>query len=62
MLEQNDSAKNLAFKASKDVEQTKQKDQSYTEIIGILKDLDINTISPISAFETLCDLIEKAKK
>ncbi len=61
MLEQNDSAKNLAFKASKDIEETKQKDVNYTEIIGILKDIDINTMSPISAFETLCDLVAKVK-
>ncbi len=61
MLEQNDSAKNLALKASKDIEKTKQKDANYTEVIGILKDIDINTMSPISAFETLCDLVTKVK-
>ncbi len=61
MLEQTDSAKNLALKASKDIEDTKQKDANYTEIIGILKDIDINTMSPISAFETLCDLVTKVK-
>ena len=61
MLEQNDSAKNLAFNSSKDIEETKQKDANYTEIIGILKDIDINTMSPISAFETLCDLVTKVK-
>ncbi len=61
MLEQNDSAKNLAFNSPKDIEETKQKDTNYTEIIGILKDIDINTMSPISAFETLCDLVTKVK-
>lgn len=62
MLEENDSTKNLSLKTSTNVEQTKEKDIRYTEIVGILKDLDINTMTPISAFETLCDLIEKAKK
>ncbi len=62
MLEENDSTKHLSLKTSTNIEETKEKDVRYTEIVGILKDLDINTMTPISAFETLCDLIEKAKK
>ena len=30
-------------------------------IVGILKDLDINKVTPLSAFEILADLIEKVK-
>ena len=62
MLEKSDTTKNLSIKASQDDEQTKQKDVNYTEIVGILKDLDMNSMTPISAFEILCDLTEKVKK
>ena len=62
MLEQSDTTKNLSLKTNTNNEQTKQKDVNYTEIVGILKDLDINTMTPISAFEILCDLTEKVKK
>ena len=30
-------------------------------IVGILKDLDINKVTPLSAFEILADLVEKVK-
>ena len=62
ILEKNNNTKTFVLDSSSDIEQTKQKDVNYTEIVGILKDIDINTMTPISAFETLCHLIEKAKK
>ena len=62
MLEKSDTTKNLSIKTSVDQEQTKQKDINYTEIIGILKDLDMNSMTPISAFEILCDLTQKVNK
>ena len=42
-------------------EQTQKLDKSYTEVISIIRDLDINKITPLGAFETLCDLINKVK-
>ncbi len=62
MLEQNDTTKNLNIKTATDKTEAKQKDANYTEVIGILKDIDINSMTPLSAFETLCDLIERVKK
>jgi DNA mismatch repair protein MutS len=35
--------------------------QSNSKIVGILKDIDINKISPLTAFDILADLIEKIK-
>ena len=61
MLEQNDTTKSLALNASEDKDVAKQKDVNYTEIIGILKDLDVNRLTPISAFEIICDLKSKIK-
>ena len=62
MLEQNDSTKNFALKANMNDEEVKQKNVNYTEVVGILKDIDINKMTPISAFEVLCELTEKVKK
>lgn len=61
MLEDNDTTKSLAIKSIPDQEGAKEKDVRYTEVVGILKDVDINTLTPISAFEILCDLKEKVK-
>lgn len=36
--------------------------QSNLKIINLLKDIDINKVTPLSAFEILADLIEKIKK
>ena len=60
-LEKNDSTKKFIID-NVDTEETKEKDVNYTQIVGILKDLDINKMTPISAFETLCDLVERVKK
>ena len=38
-----------------------QNQVANANVIGILKDLDINKITPLSAFEILADLIEKIK-
>ncbi|MDD4110994.1 MAG: DNA mismatch repair protein MutS [Clostridia bacterium] len=36
--------------------------RANSKVVGILKDIDINKLSPMSAFEILADLIEKVKK
>lgn len=59
-LEQNDQTKQFVMDTV-DEEQTKEKDINYTQIVGILKDLDMNKMTPISAFETLCDLTNRVK-
>ena len=61
MLEQNDTTKTLALNTTLDQEDAKEKDIKYTEVVGILKDIDINRLTPISAFEIICDLKDKIK-
>jgi len=60
-LEQNDISNAVVKDVSLEPEQTLEKDKSYTEVIDNLKDLDINKVTPLGAFETLCDLVEKVK-
>lgn len=36
--------------------------KTNTKVVGILKDIDINKLTPLSAFEILADLIEKVNK
>ena len=36
--------------------------RTNSKVVGILKDIDINKLTPLSAFEILADLIEKVKK
>lgn len=59
-LEKNDQTKKLVIDNVDEVE-AKEKDINYTQIIGILRDIDINKMSPISAFEILCDLVNRVK-
>ena len=61
MLEQNDTTKTLALNTTIDKDDAKEKDIRYTEVIGILKDIDINRLTPISAFEIIADLKNKIK-
>ncbi|MBQ9786017.1 MAG: DNA mismatch repair protein MutS, partial [Clostridia bacterium] len=61
-LERNDLSKSVIDNVSLSPEKTAETAQVNLEIVGILKDLDINRISPLSAFETLCDLINKVNK
>ena len=61
-LEQTEMNKTIVINTSENKEEVLKKDVSYTEIIGILKDIDMNKMSPISAFETLYDLVQKATK
>lgn len=60
-LEKNDLSNNVLKEVSLEPEETAVKEKSYAEIVGILKDLDINKVTPLGAFETLCDLIQKVK-
>ena len=60
-LEKNDLSNHIVKSVSSEPEQTAKKDKSYTNVIGILKDIDINKLSPLGAFETLCDLVEKVQ-
>ncbi len=45
-----------------DASAPKQSNYNYNEIINSLKDTDMNTVSPLIAFEILNDLVQKAKK
>ena len=47
MLEQNDTTKTLALNTTIDKDDAKEKDIRYTEVIGILKDIDILILCPI---------------
>ncbi len=60
-LEKNDLSNHVLKSTSQDVEETVKKDARYTEIIGILKDIDINKVTPLGAFETLNELVQKVK-
>ena len=40
----------------------KQDNFNYVEVINVLKEMDMNTISPIMAFGTLQNLVDKVKK
>lgn len=61
-LEQTEMNKTIVINTSENKDAVMKKDISYTEIIGILKDIDMNKMSPISAFETLYDLVQRATK
>ena len=60
-LEKNDLSNHVLKEVALEPSDAENKSKSYTEIIGILKDLDINKITPLGAFETLCDLVQKVK-
>ncbi len=59
-LEQTDLNKNLFAETENNLE-TEKRNKNIVEIIGILNDLNIEKITPLSAFEILNDLIIKAK-
>jgi DNA mismatch repair protein MutS len=40
----------------------KEIQQSNSKVVSILRDIDINKVTPLSAFEILADLVEKVKK
>ena len=44
--------------AVEDVEKIKR---SYSEVIGMIEDIDINTLTPLAAFDTLTHLVQKVK-
>ena len=60
-LEKNDMSNHIVKTVSTMPEETEKKEKSYTNVIGILKDIDINKVTPLGAFETLCDLVQKVK-
>ena len=61
-LEKNDLSCHIVKTVSNEPELTEKKEKSYTNVIAILKDLDINKVTPLGAFETLCDLVQKVKE
>ncbi len=61
-LEKNDLSNHIVKKVSNMPEETLKKDKSYSNVIAILKDIDINKVTPLGAFETICDLIQKVKE
>ena len=50
------------LEVSFDGETTQKANPNATEIVNILKDIDMDTISPLMAFGTLQNLVDKAKK
>ncbi len=60
-LEKNDLSNHIVKNVSQNPEETVEKEKSYTNVIAILKDIDVNKITPLGAFETLCDLVQKVK-
>ncbi|MBE7074384.1 MAG: DNA mismatch repair protein MutS [Clostridiales bacterium] len=60
-LEKNDMSNHIVKSVSTTPHEVEKKEKSYTNIVGILKDIDINKVTPLGAFETLCDLVEKVK-
>ena len=61
VLEENDLHNNTKLFDEQPLPQ-KQLSQTNNQIIQMLKDTDMNTVSPLIAFEILNDLVEKAKK
>ena len=61
-LEQADINRNLQLKDVEEYASTQETRINQAEIVNMLKEIDINKVSPIEAFTMLADLIEKAKK
>lgn len=61
-LEKNDMSNHIVKSVSTVPEETEKKEKSYTNVIAILNDIDINKVTPLGAFETLCDLVQKVKE
>ncbi len=61
-LEKNDLSCHIVKTVSNEPLIAEKKEKSYTNVIAILKDLDINKVTPLGAFETLCDLVQKVKE
>lgn len=59
-LENNNINRELVLESSDNSSEIFEKDTNYKEIVGILKDIDINKVTPLGAFDVLCDLIKKA--
>ena len=60
-LEQVDVNKNLVKEVENVNPEAEKRNKNVTEIMGILSDLNIEKMTPLSAFEILNDLITKAK-
>lgn len=60
-LEKNDMSSHIVKSVSTQPEETEKKEKSYNNVIAILKDIDVTRVTPLGAFETLCDLVEKVK-
>ena len=60
-LEQVDVNKNLVKEVESVNPEAEKRNKNVTEIMGILSDLNIEKMTPLSAFEILNDLITKAK-
>ena len=56
-----DRAKELLTELTENKDKNLESSNSISEIVNILKEIDINKMSPISAFETLSHLIELVK-
>lgn len=61
VLEQVDVNKNLVKEVESVNPEAEKRNKNVTEIMGILSDLNIEKMTPLSAFEILNDLITKAK-
>lgn len=61
-LENNDISNSVVKNLSNEPAEYVKKEKSYSNIIAILKDININKVTPLGAFETLCDLVNKVNE
>lgn len=60
-LENSDIATNLALPTKTDNKEKPVQVKSYTDVISILRDIQIERLSPLSAFDILKDLAERVQ-
>jgi DNA mismatch repair protein MutS len=61
-LEKADINRQLTEQNLSNQENFNQLQQSYSNVIGVIRDININKITPLSAFDILADLVEKVKR
>lgn len=61
-LENSDITNNLALPSHTSKQENAPQKKSYTDVIGILSDINIERLSPLSAFDILKDLAERVQK
>ncbi|MBO7527801.1 MAG: DNA mismatch repair protein MutS, partial [Clostridia bacterium] len=61
-LERNDLSRHIISSSPIEQVEVENKSKNHNEIVSILSDIDVNKMTPLGAFDTLCDLVSKAKK